>query len=222
VIAQLELRRSHMLLAEEQLRSERLLHAILPVPVAERLKGGESPIADAFDDATVLFADLVGFTPRAARLSATATVELLSSVFADFDRLAARRGVEKIKTIGDAYLVVGGVPVPRPDHTEAVVEMALDMMETMARRSDGLSLRIGIHAGPVVAGVLGSARLSYDVWGDTVNTASRMESHGLPGAIQVSAAIEERLRGRYRFDERGALLVKGKGEMSTFLLAGRR
>jgi class 3 adenylate cyclase len=150
---------------------------------------------------------------------------LLNEVFSAFDRLAEQHGLEKIKTIGDAYMVVGGLPTPRPDHAEAIAEMALDMQREVAQFTfeDGetLSVRIGIHTGPVIAGVIGARKFSYDLWGDTVNTASRMESHGLSGGIQVTAETYERLRDKYIFEERGIIHVKNKGEMMTYLLVGR-
>jgi class 3 adenylate cyclase len=151
---------------------------------------------------------------------------MLNAVFHEFDDLAEKHGLEKIKTIGDAYMVAGGVPEPRGDHVEAVAEMALEMIAALARlktpTGDPLALRIGIQTGPVVAGVIGKKKFTYDLWGDTVNTASRMESHGSPGKIHVTQAVHERLEGRYAFEERGPLPVKGKGEMVTYFLTGRR
>jgi len=216
---------NHRLQAEEE-RSERLLLNILPAPIAERLKSDPHIIADAFPDVTVLFADIVGFTPLSTRLSPADIVMLLNRLFSTFDELAARYGLEKIKTIGDAYMVVGGLPIPRPDHAEAVAEMALAMREAVTRFvsevGDPLNIRIGINSGPVVAGVIGINKFSYDLWGDTVNTASRMESQGLAGRIQVTPVTYERLRGAYCFEERGVMFVKGKGPMRTYLLVGKR
>jgi adenylate cyclase len=173
-----------------------------------------------------MFADLVDFTKFSAHTSATELVELLNVIFSKFDRLAEQHRIEKIKTIGDAYMVVAGLPTPRPDNAGAIAEMALDMqtaiVELNAELGKSFRLRIGIHSGPVVAGVIGIRKFSYDLWGDTVNTASRMESQGLPGAIQVSATTYERLRDRYLFEERNPIQVKGKGEMVTYLLVGRK
>ena len=179
-------------LAEAHATSERLLRNVLPESVAGRLKDGETTIADGFDDATVLFADLVGFTPLASSLSPAATVGLLDRLFSAFDALAERHGLEKIKTIGDAYMVVGGVPEACDDHPARVVALGLDMLDAvaaLAREMDRpLDLRIGVHTGPVVAGVIGTTKFSYDLWGDTVNVASRLESHGIAGAVQMSEA----------------------------------
>jgi len=209
----------------EQARSDRLLLNILPGPIAERLKQGQHRIAQYFDDVTVLFADLVGFTQLADHMPPATLVGLLDEIFSIFDDLAERYGLEKIKTIGDAYMVVGGLPMPRQDHAEAVADMALDMRQAIARLhgecGDLLTIRIGIHSGPVVAGVIGTSKFAYDLWGDTVNIASRMESHGQPGRIHVSAATQQRLAKRYRFEERGVLHVKGKGEMETYFLTGQ-
>jgi class 3 adenylate cyclase len=217
--------RAHRLLLAEQARSERLLLNVLPAPIAARLKAGEAVIADRFPEVTVLFADLVDFTRSSDRSTPERVVQVLDDLFTAFDRLAARHGLEKIKTIGDAYMVVGGLPTPRPDHAEAVAEMALALREEAARHHDPtgqpLALRIGIDTGPVVAGVIGTARFSYDLWGDTVNTASRMESTGVVGCIQVTDRTYRRLRDAYRFQRRGPIPVKGKGELVTWLLLGR-
>jgi len=212
-------------LQQEQARSEKLLLSILPAPIAERLKHGESSIVDVLEDATVLFADLVGFTELAAALPASETVRLLDEIFCGFDRLADKHGIEKIKTIGDAWMAASGVPQPRADHGEAAAELALEMQaffaEFASRTRHPIRLRIGLHAGPVVAGVIGRNRFSYDLWGDTVNTASRMESHGVPGRIQVAATFAARLAGRYLFESRGAIPIKGLGSMNTAFLTGR-
>ena len=217
--------RSRRALALEQQRSERLLLNVLPAPIAERLKAGEAVIADAFADVTVLFADLVDFTRSSRRSSPAQVVATLNELFSTFDRLAQRHGLEKIKTIGDAYMVAGGLPEPRPDHAQAVAELALAMREEVARRADPsgrpLAVRIGIDTGPVEAGVIGTAKFSYDLWGDTVNTASRMESHGVPGCIQVTARTYQRLQAGYRFEQRGPIPVRGMGEMVTYFLVGR-
>ncbi|HET7508405.1 MAG TPA: adenylate/guanylate cyclase domain-containing protein [Solirubrobacterales bacterium] len=213
-------------LGVERAKSERLLLNVLPEPIAARLKESDEVIAEGFESATVLFADIVGFTPLAQELEPAATVDLLDRVFARWDALAERHGLEKIKTIGDAYMVAGGIPQPRPDHAEAIAEMALAMGAEVERcaeeRGVPLQVRIGIDSGPVVAGVIGRAKFSYDLWGDTVNTASRMESHGLPGEIQVTERTSERLRERYELRRRGTIEVKGKGRMTTYLLLGRR
>jgi class 3 adenylate cyclase len=215
----------------EQEKSERLLLNILPKPIADQLKQEHRIIADNFAEVTVLFADIVNFTALSAELSPKALVELLNEIFSTFDALAAQYGLEKIKTIGDAYLVVGGLPMPRSDHAEAVAEMALDMQTSLSHLSPSivpptspfapLRLRIGINTGPVGAGVIGTTKFAYDLWGDTVNTASRMETTGLPGRIQVTAETYSRLRDRYQFEERGAIEVKGKGQMVTYFLTAK-
>jgi class 3 adenylate cyclase len=216
---------AHRLLLAEQERSEGLLLNVLPPPIADRLKRGEEPIADRFPEVTVLFADLVEFTASSDRSSPERVVQVLADLFTAFDRLAARHGLEKIKTVGDAYMVAGGLPVPRPDHAQAVAEMALAVREEAGRHRDPagrpLQVRIGIDTGPVVAGVIGTAKFSYDLWGDTVNTASRMQSTGAPGCIQVTDRAYRRLRDRYRFERRGPVQVKGKGELVTWFLVGR-
>jgi adenylate cyclase len=213
-------------LNEEKEKSERLLLNILPQAIAERLKQGETTIADSFSDVTVMFADLVGFTKLSSHLSPAELVELLNRIFSEFDKLADRYGLEKIKTIGDAYMVVGGLPTPSENHAEAIASMAIDIQAAIAKiRTKGdqpLSIRIGINTGPVEAGVIGTKKFTYDLWGDTVNIASRMESLGVPGGIQVTVATYERLRDKYIFEERGLLQVKGKGDMTTYLLLGRK
>jgi adenylate cyclase len=209
-------------LEEEREKSERLLLNILPKPIAEQLKRQQGTVADLFAEVTVLFADIVDFTRVSAHISPTALVDLLNEIFSTFDHLAEVHALEKIKTIGDAYMVVGGLPTPRADHVEAVAEMALDMQKAIARFERGdnefFCMRIGIHTGPVVAGVIGTKKFIYDLWGDTVNTASRMESMGVPGGIQVTEVIYNRLQDKYHFEERGLIYVKGKGEMPTYLL----
>lgn len=210
----------------ERAKSERLLLNVLPASVASRLKESDEVIADGYDAATVLFADIVGFTPLAQELPPADAVALLDRVFAGWDALAARYGVEKIKTIGDAYMVAAGLPGEREDHAEAIAAMALEM-GSEAERCAGesglpLEVRIGIDTGPVVAGVIGRAKFTYDLWGDTVNTASRMESHGVAGEIQVTERAYERLRDRFELRRRGTIEVKGKGPMTTYLLLGRQ
>jgi adenylate cyclase len=198
---------------------------VLPQPVAARLKKRTGIIADDCPGVTVLFADIVGFTPLAEQLSARDLVGLLDRVFARWDAVAAAHGVEKIKTIGDAYMVAGGIPLPREDHAEAIAEMALAMRPAIIQCASEtglpLEVRIGIDTGDVVAGVIGRAKFIYDLWGDTVNTASRMESYALPGTIQVTQRAYERLRHRYNFRLRGTLEVKGKGAMPCYVLVGR-
>jgi adenylate cyclase len=217
--------RTRRALALEQERSERLLLNVLPAPIAARLKQTEGVIADGFSEVTVLFADLVDFTRRSHRIAPEQVVATLNGLFTAFDRLAQQRGLEKIKTVGDAYMVAGGLPDPRPDHAEAVAEMALAMREEVSRHPDPggqpLAVRIGIDIGPVVAGVIGTTKFSYDLWGDTVNTASRMESSGAPGCIQVAARTYQRLKDSYRFKRRGPIPVKGKGDILTYFLVGR-
>jgi adenylate cyclase len=206
----------------EHARSERLLANVLPAPVAARLKRGDGVIADAYADVTVLFADIVDFTPLSERLPAQELVDVLDRVFAAWDELAARYQVEKIKTIGDAYMAAGGIPVGQEEPAEAIAEMALAMGPALARIAieTGLPLRvrIGIDTGPVIAGVIGRAKFIYDLWGDTVNTASRMETHALPGTIQVSSRTYQRLCDHYELQPRGTIDVKGKGLMSPYLL----
>jgi class 3 adenylate cyclase len=202
-----------------------LLLNILPVEVAERLAAGETAIADWFDDATVLFADLVGFTRLAAELEPRATRDLLDRLFTGFDELADRHDLEKIKTIGDAYMAVGGLSEPAADHPTRVVTFGLDLLDLTAQIGDeigrSLDLRIGVHTGPVVAGVIGTRKFSYDLWGDTVNVASRLESLGVPGSLQLSETTWERVRGRYAATPRGRVELKGGGELSTFLISRR-
>ena len=217
--------RTRRALQREEERSQRLLLNVLPAPIATRLKQREDVIADGFPEVTVLFADLVDFTRRSQRSSPQQVVQVLDELFTAFDQLTKRHGLEKIKTIGDAYMVAGGLPEPRPDHAQAVADMALAMREEVAGRTDPsgqpLQVRIGIDTGPVVAGVIGTDKFSYDLWGDTVNTASRMESLGVPGCIQVTARTYQRLQNSYQFQRRGLVAVKGKGEMVSYFLVGR-
>ena len=206
-------------------RSESLLLNVLPEPIAVRLKRGEEPIADHHDDISVLFADLAGFTVRSAHETPAETVAVLNEVFSAFDSLVRRYGLEKIRTIGDSYMVAAGVPVARPDHAHAICAMALDLRSEVARLNADhdwdLSFRIGINSGPAVAGIVGREKFHYDLWGDTVNVASRMESHGLPDQIQVTEAVYERVKNDFEFERRGLVDVKGKGPTLTYLLVGR-
>ena len=204
----------------EQERSERLLLNVLPEPVAERLKETDGIIADHHDEATVLFADLVGFTELAERMPADELVSMLDRIFARWDELASSFGVEKIKTIGDAYMAASGIPSHRADHVEAAAEMSLAMGPAAASSVEGLpvEVRIGIDTGPVVAGVIGRSKFIYDLWGDTVNTASRMESHAPPGAIQITERVHDRLPHGYRTEPRGPIEIKGKGVMPSYIL----
>ena len=208
----------------EKQRSESLLLNILPQSIVTRIRQGESAIADRFDEVTILFCDLVGFTPLAARLSPLATVDLLGTIFSMFDRSVARWGVEKIKTMGDAYMVAGGIPERKADHATRVAHLALDMLkdvEDISRRHGGaLAARIGIHTGEAVAGVIGTNRLVYDVWGDTVNTAARMESHGVAGRIHITASTRTALGSGFGYESRGLIDVKGKGPMETYFMFG--
>ncbi|MCB1455368.1 MAG: adenylate/guanylate cyclase domain-containing protein, partial [Nitratireductor sp.] len=214
-------------LAIEYERSEFLLQNLMPGSVAARLKDRPNEIiADSFDSVTILFADIVGFTPRANRFTPAEVVQFLNRIFSEFDKLAEKHRLEKIKMIGDAYMVAGGLPDPRDGHADAVAEMALDMRNVTEELSDKLGerieVRIGIHTGPAVAGVIGTRKMFYDVWGDTVNTASRMESHGSAGRIQVTSEAYEQLQDRYRFEPRGTVDVKGKGEMELYYLLERQ
>jgi class 3 adenylate cyclase len=206
--------------------SESLLHNVLPSSVATRLQRDQGVIAEGFPVVTVLFADVVDFTPFAAVTPPERVVGVLDRVFSAFDDLVERHGVEKIKTIGDAYMAAAGVPEPRADHAAAMADLALDMLGSVSELCRGLdidlALRIGLDSGPVVAGVIGRRRLIYDLWGDTVNTASRMESHGLAGRIQVTQSVRDQLTDSYEFEDRGSLNVKGKGAMEAYLLVGRR
>jgi class 3 adenylate cyclase len=213
-------------LAAEHERSERLLLNILPAPISARLKGSDKLIADSFAEVTVLFADIVGFTELSQALSPERLVEMLNHIFAAFDDLAERLHLEKIKTIGDCYMVAAGVPDARADHTEAIARMALGMREELERvnrlTGQSLRIRIGIHSGPVVAGVIGKRKFIYDMWGDTVNTASRMESSGVPQEIQVTRRVYDQLVGKFDLEARGTIAVKGKGEMETYLLKAEK
>jgi class 3 adenylate cyclase len=199
---------------------------VMPGPIAERLKAREELIADGVDGASVLFADIVGFTSLSARLSPDEVVRLLDGVFTRLDALVDQFGLEKIKTIGDAYMVAAGIPTPRDDHATALARFALAARDELAAHNlssdTPLELRIGINSGPVVAGVIGRRRFLYDLWGDTVNTASRMESHGLPGRIQITDATRAQLDGQFACTDRGVIDVKGKGPTPTWFLEAER
>jgi guanylate cyclase len=211
---------------EAMQRSEGLLLNVLPPEIAERLKRQEYPIADRFDDVSVLFADMVGFTERSAAEPPDVTVAVLNEFLSAFDELAQQHGLRPIRTTGDSYLVVGGLPVPRPDHAQAVANMALDMLDGVNRLNQqhgwAVGFRIGVNSGPAMAAVVGRHRFTYDVWGDTVNTASRMESSGTPGRIQVTEETYRRLSLTHRFECRGQIEIKGKGPMTTYFLIARQ
>ena len=219
-----ELQLEKEMLQIEKEKSERLLLNILPRPIAERLKGGERTIADNYASVTVLFADLVGFTHLSSYTQPEQLVTMLNEIFTSFDRLAEKHGLEKIKTIGDSYMLVGGLPVARTDHAEVVTQMSLEMIEAITiinreNRSE-FSIRIGINTGPVVAGIIGRKKFSYDLWGATVNLASRIEAAGQPGRVHVSASTYEAARGHFAFSQRGVITCKGVGEITTYFLDG--
>jgi guanylate cyclase len=213
-------------LRAEQEKSETLLLNVLPRPIAERLKAANRTIADHFDAASILFADVVDFTPLSERLPPTEVVGILDRLFSRFDALVERHRLEKVKTIGDCYMATSGVPDPTPDHARKAALLALDMREVVATSpvagGSGLKLRIGINSGPVVAGVIGTKRFLYDLWGDAVNIASRMESHGTPGEIQITRSTYELLKDEFVCTRRGTIAVKGKGEIETWYLVGKR
>ncbi len=219
-------KQTEVALFNQQEKTNRLLLNILPESIATQLKEDSKIIAETFDDVTVLFADLVGFTNLSSQISAIELVELLNKIFSEFDYLTELYGLEKIKTIGDCYMVVGGMPERNEDHASSIAEMALGMQQVINSfnrlSQHQLSLRIGINTGSVVAGVIGIKKFIYDLWGDTVNTASRMESQGVPNTIQVTAITYDRLKEFYNFSERGTIDIKGKGEMKTYILEGRK
>jgi len=222
-----EIGRAEDAMEMEYQRSESLLTNILPISIADRLKNQATTIiADKYDDASVLFADIAGYTEQASETTPADLVDFLNRLYTDFDRLVERHGLEKIKTSGDCYIVVSGVPHPRPDHLEALACLALSMVDTVAGLTDAhgraVPLRIGLGAGPVVAGVVGTHRFFYDVWGDAVNVASRMETTGLEGRIQVPQEVYERLKDEFLLEERGEIAVKGKGVMRTWFLVAQR
>jgi adenylate cyclase len=214
------------LLEIEQMKTEKLMLNILPRPIAERLKRGEKNISGSYPDVTILFSDLVGFTKMSSKTTATELVKLLNDLFTRFDVRAEALGLEKIKTIGDAYMAVGGLPIPRPDHAALCAEMALGMFEDLKNfnqeNNAELNMRIGMNSGPVVAGVIGFTKFSYDLWGNTVNTASRMESTSQHGRVQVSPSTYEALKDNYDFEDAGLMECKGLGEIRTHLLVGKK
>jgi class 3 adenylate cyclase len=209
-------------LVEERARSDRLLHAVLPQKIADELRKSDRMIANRHPEVTVLFADIAGFTPWSSAQEPEAVVSLLEKIFSRFDARLSQLGAEKIKTIGDAYMVVSGAPEPRADHAHVIANLALALLEEiqLVRQETGIALdmRIGVHTGSVIAGVIGAVRFSYDIWGDTVNTASRMESHGQAGRIQISQQTKERIEDAFVVEPRGMIDVKGKGEMETWWL----
>ena len=217
-----QLQTQHELLAQEQAKTESVLLNILPKVISQRLKSGETLIADAHNDVTVLFADLVGFTTLSNGISAEKLVSMLNDIMSAFDLIANQEGVEKIKTIGDCYMLASGIPLARPDHAQAVVRTALAMLAALEsfnqQQGAQLQIRVGIHSGPVVAGVIGVHKYTYDLWGGTVNIASRMESTGLPGHIHVSTATAQLIRDDYTLESRGPVSIKGIGEVETFLI----
>ena len=213
-------------LNDQRAHSEKLLNNILPVLIADRLKKGESNIAEVFPEVTVLFADIVGFTQLSASIAPRQLVHILNDIFGRFDELAVKHGLEKIKTIGDCYMVVGGVPERSATHCQQVAHFAIDALQALEAYNDAtgqqLSMRIGIHTGTVVAGIVGKQKYSYDLWGDVVNTASRLEGASLPGRIQVTDAVRSRLSEEFVFDPRGPVELKGKGMVDTWFLNGTR
>ena len=215
--------RTHLEIGRLNRENQRLLLNVLPAQIAERLKKSEGIVAERFDEVSVLFTDIVGFTTLSTKLTPTELVELLNRLFSRFDELCDRHQVEKIKTIGDAYMAVGGLPEPRDGHLEALAHVALEMHRIVEEigGAQGLAVRAGIHVGSAVAGVIGIRKFSYDVWGDTVNTASRLEHHGTPGRVHVSDAVFERLGDKFRFEARGVVELKGRGPMSTYFLLPR-
>ena len=218
--------KAYRLLHLEQEKSENLLLNVLPKEIAPILKNETRTIADKYDSASVLFADVVGFTPLSAELAPTEMVELLNEIFSYFDSLVEKYGLEKIRTIGDNYMVAAGVPRPRPDHCQAMANMALDMLDYIQKRPGrngrAINFRIGMNTGPLIAGVIGRQKFHYDVWGDTVNVASRMESQGEAGRIQITLAVHELLAMDFICEPRGKVAVKGRGEMDTWFLVGRK
>ena len=222
----LETERLYAQVTAEHKVSEGLLLNMLPPAIAKRLKAQPGVIADSFPEATILFAGIHDFSRLTERMAAADVVRLLNEIYSAFDELIGKLGLEKIKTIGDAYMVAAGIPVPRPDHAEAIAEAALSLQQEIVRHEaptgETFSLRMGINTGMVVAGVIGKTRLSYDAWGETVNTAWHMELYGAPGSIQVNETTYARLRDKYLFEERGDFYVKDQGELKTYFLKGRK
>jgi adenylate cyclase len=226
VLRMRQLKRQHEALSEEQAKTEQLLLNILPRKIAQRLKSGEEHIADACANVSVLFADMVGFTAMSRTMTASALVEVLGDLFSRFDLITEKHGLEKIKTIGDCYMLAGGVPEPREDHAQAVIDAAMEMctaLDTMHEQTGGaLRMRIGVHSGPIVAGVIGIRKFTYDLWGDTVNVASRMESTGMPGKVHVSASTAELIKADFELESRGSIEVKSLGQVETFFVGKRK
>jgi adenylate cyclase len=209
----------------EKDRADALLLNVLPGPISARLLAGERPIADQYPDVTVLFADIVGFTELASRLPADEVVGVLGRLFGRFDDLVAERGLEKIKTIGDAYMAAGGLPVPSEDHAARVVDLALAMIDVAAQTSDeiaDLRLRIGVHSGPVVGGIIGHRKFAFDIWGETVNVASRLESQGIEGHVHVSAATWRQVDQWFEAEPCGSVQLRGYGPVETYKIVTRR
>ncbi|MGI9542944.1 MAG: adenylate/guanylate cyclase domain-containing protein [Cyclobacteriaceae bacterium] len=217
-----QIEKQNVLLDEERVKSDRLLENILPPAIANRMKQQEEKIVDHFSQASVLFCDIVNFTTLSARTSPQDLVTLLNRVFSEFDRLSNTYGVEKVKTIGDAYMAVCGVPEPVVDHATPIAKMALKMTNVVQQIDPELNIRIGLHCGEVVAGVIGTKKFSYDLWGDTVNTASRLESHGVEGKIHCSEAFYELLKDNFEFQDRGTIEIKGKGDLHTYFLLNQK
>lgn len=220
-----QLEQQHEAITQEQAKTEQLLLNILPRKIAQRLKAGEEHIADAFPNVSVLFADMVGFTAMSRTMKASDLVKVLSDLFSRFDLITEKHGLEKIKTIGDCYMLAGGVPEPSDDHAHAAIDAALDMclaLEEIRERTGGaLRMRIGVHSGPIVAGVIGLRKFTYDLWGDTVNVASRMESTGEPGRIHVSVHTADLIRSQFKLESRGCIEVKILGAVETYFVNGR-
>jgi class 3 adenylate cyclase len=226
VTTHLKLRRLQQHLEEKEREADRLLLNVLPQSIVDQLKREGAVAAESFSDVSVLFADIVGFTGFSAQQDPAILIKVLNALFSSFDGIVDELKLEKIKTIGDCYMVVGGAPTHRSDHAQAIAELALGIKEAVLKYNGtyqmAFAVRIGINSGPVVAGVIGTKKFSYDLWGDTVNVASRMESYGLPNEIQVTEKTYEQLRDAYSFEDRGEIEVKGKGKIKTYFLKGRR
>ena len=224
VLFQIDTHLSEKEVSHEKKKSEDLLHNILPISIADRLKEDKAVIADGFENVSVMFADIVGFTQMSERKTPDELVAQLNAVFTKFDELVEHYGLEKIKTIGDAYMVSGGLPEHDQGHLHKMADMALVMLRIMRETPEleDMEIRIGMHAGPVVAGVIGVKKFAYDLWGDTVNTASRMESNGEPNKVNVTENVKQQLQDRFEFEQRGLVNIKGKGEMQMFFLTGKK